>query len=218
MKLLHIIASPRTDTSNTLRVSNALLDTLRTQVPDLSVEVLDLFHDDLPAMAGSNIDAKYTLMVGRPIDRHHAESWHEIEGTIEQFLAADAYVVTTPLWNLSTPYALKYYIDCIVQPGYLFSYNESGQPVPLVHGKKMVVVTSSGSDYSASSPIQGLNFQEPYLRAIFGFVGITDITFVHGHAMDVSAEHRTSGTELAIDHARDVASTGDWLRLGRAAA
>lgn len=217
MKLLHIIASPRSDSSNTLPVSNALLETLSERIPDLSIEVVDLFNHDLPAIAGDNIEAKYSLMVGQPIDRNHAESWNQIERKIEHFLSADAYVITAPMWNLSIPYTLKYYIDCIVQPGYLFRYDERGYVVPMVQGRKMVVVTSRGSDYSEASPLHPYDFQEPYLRAIFGFVGITDITFVNGQSMDVSAAYRATATRLAIDEARSVAATDDWLRFASAA-
>ncbi len=63
------------------------------------------------------------------------------------------------------PYALKYYIDAIVQPGYLYRYNEQGIPEGLVKGKKMIVVTSRGGDYSENSPLHSLDFVEPYLRA-----------------------------------------------------
>lgn len=217
MKLLHIIASPRSEKSNTLRVSNALLDALDARVPDLSVEEVDLFRTDLPAVAGDNIEAKYGLMVGQAIGKDHAESWRAIEREIERFAAADAYVVSTPMWNLSIPYALKYYIDCIVQPGYLFRYDEHGRPIPMLHGKKMVVVTSRGSDYSEQSPLHAFDFQEPYLRAIFGFVGITDLTFVNGQAMDVSAQHRPVATQRAIDEALTVAGHPDWQRLAPAA-
>lgn len=213
MKLLHIIASPRNDASNTLRVSTAFLEELAETVPDLTVDTIDLFLADLPAVAGDNIEAKYTLMVGQPIDKRQVESWQQIEREIQHFLSADAYVISAPMWNLSIPYALKYYIDCIVQPGYLFRYDETGTPVPLVHGKKMIVVSSSGSDYSAASPLHSYNFQEPYLRAIFGFVGIYDITFVTGQAMDVSAPIREAGLELAVEQARAVARDESWVSL-----
>ena len=50
----------------------------------------------------------------------------QIEKAIADFLDADAYLLTTPMWNFSIPYAVKYYIDAIVQPGYLFRYDEDG--------------------------------------------------------------------------------------------
>ena len=89
---------------------------------------LDLYSADLPAIAGANIKSKYALMTGQPLDEEALGSWQEIEKTIEDFLDADLYLVTVPMWNFGIPYALKYYIDAIVQPGYLFRYDEQGRP------------------------------------------------------------------------------------------
>ena len=198
MKVLHVIATPRGIESNTLRVSSALLATLQETSPDLTLEEVDLFNHDLPALAGDNIEAKYTLMMGQPIDRTHAESWGQIERLIQRFLAADVIVISTPMWNLSIPYALKYYIDCLIQPGYVFNYNEMGQAVPLVHGKRMIVVTSRGGDYSPGGPMEAYDFQEPYLRSIFGFIGIYDIEFINAQPMDITPELRVAATAAAI--------------------
>ena len=209
MKLLHVIATPRDEKSNTLRVSEAFLEGLRAH-QTVAVDVVDLYNHDLPAIAGDNIEAKYTLMVGRPIDKSHAESWSQIELLIEHFLSADAYLVSTPMWNLSIPYALKYYIDCIVQPGYVFRYNEVGQAVPLVLGKRMVCVTSRGGDYSPSSPMSSYDFQEPYLRAIFGFIGITDVEFINVQPMDITPDMRECAVVAAMEHARTLAQRTNW--------
>jgi FMN-dependent NADH-azoreductase len=73
MKILHIIATPRADKSNAHRVSNGFLESLAALHPDLQVDVLDLFNQDLPALAGDNIEAKYTLMLGQPISKDQAE-------------------------------------------------------------------------------------------------------------------------------------------------
>jgi FMN-dependent NADH-azoreductase len=206
MKVLHVIATPRNDSSNTLQVTGQFLAELSRHSADLDVEVVDLFNEDLPALAGDNIETKYTLSHGQPIDRSHVESWRQIEQLIARFLAADAYVISSPMWNLSIPYALKYYIDCIVQPGYLFKIGESGYPEPLVHGKKMVCVTARGSDYSANSPIHALDFQEPYLRTIFGFVGITDVDFIRVQPTDIPGL-REPALAAAIAQAQTLATT-----------
>jgi FMN-dependent NADH-azoreductase len=206
VKLLHLIATPRGEQSGTLRVSRALLEGLKDQVSDLSVDVVDLYQHDLPAIAGDNVEAKYTLMAGQPIDKDHVESWRRIEALIRQFLSADVYLITTPMWNLSIPYALKYYIDCLVQPGYLFRYDETGQVVPLVHGKKMICVTSRGGDYSPASPMRAFDFQEPYLRAIFGLTGITDIGFINAEPMDVTADLREIAVSVAVTAAEKLAA------------
>jgi len=199
VKLLHVIASPRLAGSTTLGISEHFLRSAAEEIPALAVDTLDLFQSDLPSIAGDNIEAKYTLLSGMPIGREHVESWSAIEREIERFRAADVYVLTSPMWNFGVPYALKYYIDCIVQPGYLFKFDEQGIPQPLLEGKKMIVVSSSGSDYSEGSPTQPFDYFEPYLRTIFGFVGIYDITFIRAHAVDVSPAVR----EVSIAQAHD---------------
>jgi FMN-dependent NADH-azoreductase len=202
MKVLHIVATPRGEKSNTLQVSTAFLDSLSARRADVDIEVVDLFHHDLPALAGDNIEAKYTLMAGQPIDRKHEESWHQIEKLIADFLSADVYVLSVPMWNFGIPYVLKYYIDCIVQPGYVFRFNEGGMVVPMVTGKSMVCVTARGGDYSPGSPLNPYDFQQPYLRAIFGFIGIADIHFINLQPTDVTTRRETArASALAQAHA-----------------
>jgi FMN-dependent NADH-azoreductase len=213
MKLLHVIATPREHESNTMRVANALLESLHAKYVDLSVDTINLFTGDLPAVAGDNIETKYTLMARQPIDKRHKESWKKIELLIEHFLSADIYLISTPMWNFSIPYALKYYIDSIIQPGYLYKYNEQGQAVGLVHGKKLICVTSRGGDYSEKGPFHAYDFQEPYLRAIFGFVGITDMHFINAQPMDVTLQLREAAVAAAIEEARSLAANSEWRAI-----
>lgn len=205
MQLLHVVATPRSTVSATLRVSDAFLEQIRTACPATEVETLDLFSADMPTLAGQNIDSKYDLMRGHPIEPSRAAPWRSIERLITQFQRADVCLISSPMWNFSIPYALKYYIDAIVQPGYLFAYGEDGVPAGLCGGKKLVCVTSRGGDYAAGSPMQSFDMQEPYLRTIFGFVGITDIEFVNVQPMDMDEARRAAAIETGIDRARRLA-------------
>ncbi len=210
MKLLHIIATPRGHASNTIRISNIFLEELYAKYEDLNVEVLDLFRSDLPAVAGENIESKYMLMTGQELDDSHKNSWKQIEKNIENFLDADMYLITSPMWNFGIPYALKYYIDAIVQPGYLFRYDEQGYPVGMVKGKKMICVTSRGGDYTKGGPLEALDFVEPYLRSIFNFVGITDMHFINIQPTDITPELRKAAIQKGINDARDFVSENEW--------
>lgn len=69
IKLLHINASPRGEKSNTERVAAAFVGSLKEHHAHAQVDTVDPYNDDLPPVAGDNIEAKYTLMVGRPISR-----------------------------------------------------------------------------------------------------------------------------------------------------
>lgn len=209
-QLLHVISTPRGLASNTGRVSSALLEAILEQDDGVNVTTLDLFKADLPSVAGRNIESKYKLMTGQELDDEASRhSWREIERTIEQFLAADLYLLTVPMWNFGIPYVLKYYIDAIVQPGYLFRYNPDGSVEGLVRGKKMICVTSRGSDYS-SEVMRGYDFVEIYLRTILGFVGITDIRFFNVQPMDISRDLRMAAQRAAIGEVREYAASGLW--------
>lgn len=214
MHLLHVVATPRGLGSNTARISTAFIEALQDKHDDLRVTTLDLFTMDLPAVAGSNIEAKYMLMTGQALDPSRETSWKQIEKQIERFLSADIYLLTVPMWNFGIPYALKYYIDAIVQPGYLFRYNELGIPEGLVKNKKMVCVTSRGADYSPSY-MQSFDFVEPYLRTVFGFCGITDVHFINAQPMDVSIDIRHAAQKKSIADARQLVASTDWHSHGQ---
>jgi len=204
VNLLHIVSTPRSGSSNTLRVTTRFLETLREENPGVMIDTLNLFADDLPGVAGENIEAKYALMMGAHLDPDHVESWAMIESLIARLVAADVVVISVPMWNLSIPYALKYFIDAVVQPGYTFRYNEMGAPEGMIHDTKMIVVTSRGGDYSAGSPFHAFDFMEPYLRAIFGFIGIHDMEFIYAQPMDIR-ELRQAALDRALEDAADVA-------------
>jgi FMN-dependent NADH-azoreductase len=213
MLLLHIVATPRAVESNTLRISRAFVDRLQIRYPELRVDTLDLFTDHLPAVDAENVESKYALMTGQAIDQRHADSWKNIEALTRQFLAADIYLISVPMWNFGVPYALKYYIDAVVQPGHLFSY-EGGVPVGLCRGKQMVCVTSRGGDYSPGTMLHAYDLQEPYLRTVFGFVGITDVQFVNAQPMDVSPELREAAIGDAIEAVHRLAAQREWSDPG----
>jgi len=187
-KLLHIIATPREEESRTLLVSDAFLEVVRQAHSDWVIDELELAKEDLPQLTSRRVDGKYTLLSGGELFGTQKEQWQEIIAHIERFLSADVYLITTPMWNFSIPYNLKQYIDIIMQPRFLFRYTKTGVE-GLVKGKKMFVVTSRGGDYR-SPEMKKLDFQEPYLRAVFGFAGIEDITFIIAQPMDMGDKLR----------------------------
>lgn len=182
-KLLHIIATPRAQDSRTLKVTEVFLESFRKKYPDCAIDELNVTEETLPSLTVEVVSGKYVLLSGGELTEKLKAAWRDVERHINRFLSADAYLISTPMWNFSIPYPLKQYIDVIVQPKYLFSYTDKGVE-GLVKNKKMVVIASRGGDYSSESPFHSYDFQEPYLRAIFGFVGITDITFIIAQPMD----------------------------------
>jgi FMN-dependent NADH-azoreductase len=205
MKILNIIASPKREKSRTLKISAEFMNTIKEKYPEMVIQDLDLFQTKLPEVSGGPVDAKYAFMSGGMPDSESLKSWDEISRFSTGFLEADIYVISAPMWNFSIPYKLKQYIDIIVQAGILFSFTEKGV-VGLAKNKKMICITSRGNDYSEGSPVSQFDFQESYLRSIFGFVGITDISFIHAQPMDFAPEITEAGLEKAKSEARILAS------------
>ncbi|MBI5632546.1 MAG: NAD(P)H-dependent oxidoreductase [Nitrospirae bacterium] len=195
-KLLHVIATPRGDDSRTLRITEAFLESFQATHPDWVIEELNLTTEELPSLNTRRVDGKYVLLGGNELYGSLREAWQEIISHIERFLSADAYLISTPMWNFSIPYVLKHYIDIIVQPRYLFRYTEAGVE-GLAQNRKMVVITSRGGQYT-SDEMRPFDYQEPYLRMIFGYVGIRDIEFIIAQPTDMGTELQ----EEAIARAR----------------
>lgn len=206
-KLLHIIASPRGENSRTLKVSEEFLNNFKKKYPACQIDELNLFTEPLQSITVKIVSGKYILLSGKGLTKELKDAWSNVEYQIERFLSADGYLISTPMWNFSIPYPLKHYIDIIVQPGYLFRFTDKSVE-GLVKNKKMVVITSRGGDYSPASPFHNYDYQEPYLRAIFGFIGISDISFINAQPMDaMGPEVQTKKIEEAISQARKIAQS-----------
>lgn len=206
MKLLHIIASPRGEKSRTTRIANEFINSLKSKHPNLIVEDLELFQMDLPTLNQSVTETKYMTIAGATLDTASQFMWNEIADISKSFVSFDMYVISAPMWNFSVPYKLKHYIDVIMQPGILFKFTATGVE-GLAKNKKMICITSRGSDYSVGSPMNVMDFQESYLRAIFGFAGITDVSFVNAQPLDYTPDLATMKINEANKEASDLAAT-----------
>jgi FMN-dependent NADH-azoreductase len=104
---------------------------------------------------------------------------------IAELQAADEYVLGVAMYNFSIPAILKLWIDQVVRAGKTFAY-ENGAPVGLLRNKKATFLVASGGVYNQGTPMAVMNFVEPYLRTMFGFLGVTDSKFIHaGGTMQV---------------------------------
>jgi len=121
---------------------------------------------------------------------------------IDELLAADLYIFGIPMYNYSVPANFKAYIDQIVRVKRTFVVGADGYS-GLVKDKKVLVITTRGGSYSGGP----LDFQEPYLRAVFEFIGITDITFIHAENLSMGAEERQQSLAAASTAIQQLVTT-----------
>ena len=116
----------------------------------------------------------------------------ELIGELE---AADTIVIGAPMYNFSVPTTLRAWFDHVLRAGVTFKYVD-GAVRGLLGGKRVIVIESRGGLYS-DGPAQAVDFQEPYLRHLLGFVGITDVTFIHAEKIGYGPEARAAALESA---------------------
>src|SRR5512141_2414129 len=107
-----------------------------------------------------------------------ARAWQHVVETVDRFKSADKVLVSSPMWNFGIPYRLKQYIDVIVQPSLTVAYSPEKGYTGLVTGRPMMLLLARGGVYRPGNPLETFDFQETYLRSIFGFIGFTDIRSV----------------------------------------
>ena len=192
MKLLHIDSSILGQGSVSRDLSADVVKTFQRRHAGLAVTRLDL----AATLIGHLTAAHLAAAQGAPVDDALKADVALGQAALEQFLAADIVVVGVPMYNLGVPSQLKAWIDRISIAGKTFRYGEHG-PVGLCGGKKLVIASSRGGIYSAGSPAAAFDHQETYLKAAFGFLGITDITFVRAEGVAMGPDARNAALASA---------------------
>lgn len=175
--ILHIDSSPRGDRSFSRKFSYEFITSWKTAHPDDTVTYRDLGHNPVPHVDESWIAAAFSPPQTRSPELNQAIKISD--ELVDEFLAADRYVFGVPMYNFNIPSTLKAYIDQIVRIGRTFVVSQEGAFQGLISSKKMLIVTARGGSFTQGSPTAAYDFQEPYLKAIFGFIGITDISLIH---------------------------------------
>ncbi|MBU6454319.1 MAG: NAD(P)H-dependent oxidoreductase [Cyanobacteria bacterium REEB67] len=179
-QILHVDSSSRSSTSVTRQLSRQLVNVLQKAHPQASLVERDLIDEQPHFVSELDISAVYTPAEQRSDAQNKA--WDAINGPLQTFIDSDIYVFGVPMYNFSVPAVFKAFIDRSVIAGRTFAYSADGLK-PLLQNKKAYVVTASGGDYELPGA-KAMDFVEPYLRAVFGFIGIGDITFIKvpGHS------------------------------------
>jgi FMN-dependent NADH-azoreductase len=173
--LLKFDSSPMGDRSITRKLTTQFAETWLDTHPGGTVITRDLTTLGLPPVDGSWVAAAYTPDAARTSEQRKVLSLSE--GLIAELQQGDEYVFGVPMHNFSIPSTLKLWIDQVVRAGKTFAYTSSG-PTGLLTGKKATLLLASGGAYEQGTALASLNFVTPYLRAVFGFIGITDVTII----------------------------------------
>lgn len=192
MKLLHVDSSILGQGSVSRDLSADVVATFKVHHPGLAISRLDLAATPIGHLTAAHLAAAQ----GAPVDDALQADVAMGQRALDEFLAADIIVIGAPMYNLGVPSQLKAWIDRISVAGKTFRYGEQG-PVGLCGGKTLVIASSRGGVYREGSAAAAFDHQETYLKAAFGFLGITDITFIRAEGVAMGADARTGAIASA---------------------
>jgi FMN-dependent NADH-azoreductase len=190
--ILHIDSSPRSDRSISRTLTREFISAWKQIHPGDTVTYRDIGSYPVPPIDESWIAASFSLPDQIPPEL--ATALNISDELIDELLAAELYVFGIPMYNYSIPANFKAYIDQIVRVRRTFVVSPNGYE-GLLKGKKILVITTRGGSYSAGP----LDFQEPYLRAVFELIGITDMTFIHAENLSGGDEIRQQSIAAALE-------------------
>jgi FMN-dependent NADH-azoreductase len=186
MKLLHVDSSALGTHSVTRELGRAFVDAWTRNKSGTEVIYHDLAANPLPHWAPVADASDPAVRAGNEL--------------LDEFLAADVVVIGTPMYNFSIPSTLKAWIDRVAVAGKTFRYGANG-PEGLAGGKRVIIVSARGGIYS-EGPAEAMDFQEDYLRKVFGFLGVTDVEIVRAEGVNLSPENEVRAIGAALEAIR----------------
>ena len=189
--LLFVTSSLSGEDSRSERVARELIAALgKTRVYERR-----LGDGSIPHLTGEYLQAVMTAPGNRTPRQHTVAKAGD--AYIEDVEAADAIVIAAPMYNFAIPSTLKAWLDHITRAGRTFRYTADGRSEGLLKDKQVYVVASRGGIYTGESPVKSFDFQEPYLRHMLAFIGLTDVTFVHVEGQRISPAAAEAGLNKA---------------------
>ena len=195
--LLHIDSSPRYTQSFSRRLAGEAVSLWRELFAG-DVIYRDLAMHPVPQLDEAWIAASNTPETTRSPEMHAVLALSdELIGELEQ---ADHYIFAVPMYNFNVPASFKAYLDQVIRINRTF-YFRDGAPHGTLGDKKALVITARGGYYRQGDMLQH-DYQEPYLRCAFDFMGLQDIAFVHAEGLGASQEACEAGLDRARDEVR----------------
>jgi FMN-dependent NADH-azoreductase len=152
----------------------------------------DLARDPVAHLDG---DGAAALRGQPPVTAGQAAALALSDQLVSELVAADTIVIGAPMYNFGMPSTLKAWFDHVLRAGVTFSYGEAG-PKGLMTGKRAVVILAQGGVYR-DGPAAAMDSQEPHLRNLLAFIGITDIAVIHADGLAMGPDARQGGMDNA---------------------
>ena len=186
-----LTASIRGDESVSNNLGNQLVEKLVAGT-DTTVPHRDLAANDVPFQSWELFNAGLTAKDERTDEQQELAAIADT--LIEELLAADTVVISSPIYNFGVPANVKAWADLVARAGTTFQYTPDG-PKGLLEGKKAYITVASGGTPVGSD----IDFMSSWLTFFLGFLGISDVEVIAADGiMGESAEEKIAAAHQEI--------------------
>ncbi|MDR6181270.1 MULTISPECIES: FMN-dependent NADH-azoreductase [Asaia] len=194
MKILHIDSSILGDNSASRVLTAETISHLKASHPGAEITYHDLAAHPIPVLSAGHVAARFGAEV---TDETIQADLARGNAHVDELFAADVIVIAVPMYNFTVPAQLKNWIDRVVVAGKTFSYGENGPAGLVPQGKKVVLISTRGGNYTPGNPAAVMDHQEPYMSAVLGFLGLKDITWIRAEGLSRGPEAREAAFKAA---------------------
>jgi len=200
-KILIIDSAVTGEASVSRKLTSELAARLRQKDPTVRIAYRDIGAEPIPHLVPDTVAA----IRGTADSAAAKETLRLSNELVAEVQDADVIVIGAPMYNFGIPSTLKTWFDHVLRAGITFRYTEAG-PEGLVKGKRAIVIETRAGFYS-EGPATGMDSQEPHLRTLLGFIGITDVSFVRAEKLAFGPDAAAAAVETAIEELRGLAET-----------
>ena len=205
MNVLHICGSPKGNRSDSQKLADRFLERYRSLHPDHAIRRIDVFDGQAnPDFGAVHAIHKLAPLFREPQTEEGKRAWVATEQMIEDFDRADKILLSCPMWNYSVPWAMKRYLDNLMQPGRTFGFDPATRDhIGYLRDRPVQFILTR-----SSTACDEQDFQLPYLLHIFRSMGIRDVRVVNACATTKpSAQERQDYVESFFPRLESAAAT-----------
>ena len=186
MNILHIDSSARKAESISRKLANDLVKKIKTEKDQL---VYRDISSNIPFVAG--IKGAGFIIPEEERTEQDKELFKLSDELVDELLAADTIVISTPIYNFGPPAATKAWFDLVARAGRTFKYEPTG-PIGLIGGGKKVYLVVTSGGVPVGSPV---DFCTPWFKQALNFLGISDIEIIDSSQLNINDDNLKKAQE-----------------------
>ena len=186
MNILHLDSSARKEKSVSRKLAKDLVNKLKKDNDQL---VYRDISSNIPFVAG--IKGAGFIIPEEERTEQDKELFKFSDELVDELLAADTIVISTPIYNFGPPAAAKAWFDLVARAGRTFKYEPTG-PIGLIDGGKKVYLVVTSGGVPVGSPV---DFCTPWFKQALNFLGISDIEIIDSSQLNINDDNLKKAQE-----------------------